>query len=519
MDDLILLVKLIQGSKFKSKAHLSLLLEPQTQMRKLYDALAAGGVTSDEELLLRFPEFNNTKTALATLKSKLKDRLSEAVLFLDINDGDASNRQKAYVDCLKKWAVGGVLLSKNYRQLGIEKLEHLLRYSKRFEFTEISIEVLQALRLQSSVIYGNELQYRDYSDQLEQCQAIRTAEDKAEACYLELMIRFGSSRSNKREMAEFAQKLFEDVEPSLSKYTSYRLHLFGRLIQISIFDNQNDYKKVIQLCTDAIEFFDQKPYKSFNGLQVFYYSLIMSYLNLHQYNRCRIIGNCYESLFTKGNYNWYKWKELHFLAEMHAGEYEAAAGIWQAVSEQQKVGELIPQIGESWAIYEAFLVFLSNCGQLKDKKTDKSFKVNKMLNDLHVFQRDKSGMNIPILVIQYLLAISEKKFGLCIDRQESMAKYRTRYLSVSEAGRSHYFFRMLELIPKAGFEQEETRQKAAPLLAKLSAFQLTAANQNFEVEIIPYETLWNLILSCLSLARQKPESFEHGMHKSVVAGF
>jgi hypothetical protein len=499
MDDLLILINLVQSSKFKSKNLLNVLLEPGTYMRRLYDALATGTMQSDEDVLRAIPELNSQGTSLATIKSKLKERLSDALLFLDFNDADANDRQKAYIDCLKKWAAASVILSKNYRQFGIEKLEQLLRYTRRFEFTEISIDVLQALRLQSSVIFGAESQYREFNSLLDQYQLVRQKEERAETCYLELMIGFGNSRSNKREMAEFARNLNAQIEPYLSECDTYRLQLFCRLIKISIYDNENDYGSLIKLCEESIAFFDGKPYKSFNALQVFHYSLMMSYLNLREYERCRAVAQKYETLFTRGSFNWFKWQELHFLAESHASNYEAAAIIWRKVTDKTKSGEMPCQISDSWKIFEAYLSFLTQIGCLRDNKTDKKFRIRKMLNDIQVAQRDKSGMNIPILVIEYLLALAEGDYAQCIDREESLAKYRTRYLSVSDAARSHYFFRMLEMIPKARFDSLETQQRAAHLFETLRSIPLEAANQNFEVEVVPYETLWNLTLHILKM--------------------
>ena len=109
-------------------------------------------------------------------------------------------------------------------------------------------------------------------------------------------------------------------------------------------------------------------------------------------------------------------------------------------------------------------------------------------------------MNIPILIIQFLLALADKEYGQCIDREESLAKYRTRYLKPDNAARSHYFFKMLELIPKCDFNASIVKTNAAPLLEHLMKSSQKTANQNFEVEVIPYETLWEIVLSILKPA-------------------
>lgn len=500
MEDLITLVQFFQGTKFKSGGLLNVLLEPETQMRQLFDALASGRVKNDEEALLEIASFNHSLSILATVKSKLKERLNDALLLVEFNDTEANSRQKAYLECVKKWASITILLSRNYRELGMQRLEQLLRYTRRFEFTDMTIELLYMLRLQSGLIYGREHQYHEYDALLRKYQDIRAKEDLAETLYADLMIDFVNSKSEKRELAEKAATSFEAIAPCLSEIDSFRLHIFGRLLQVAIYDNQNDHQMVVDLCASAIEFFEKKPYKSFSALQVFYYSQLVGHLNLRQFGHCRSVAVQHRGFFQTGSYNWYKWEELHFLAEFNAGEYEAALNIWLQATGRSEFSELPPSIGESWKIFEAYLLLLMRCGYLKERKDSKRFKVAKIWNEIHFSSRDKSGMNIPILIAQFLLALADKQYGQCIDREESLAKYRTRYLKLDNAARSHYFFRMLELIPKYNFDVALIQANAMPLLERLTSFSQQMANQNFEVEVIPYESLWEIVISTLRQA-------------------
>lgn len=497
MEDLIILVQFFQGTKFKSGGLLNVLLEPETQMRQLFNALASGQIKTDEDALREIPSLNHSVSILATVKSKLKERLNDALLLVEFNDTETNSRQKAYLECIKKWAAITILLSRNFRELGLQRLEQLLRYARRFEFTDMTIEILYMLRLQSGLIYGRELQYHEYDALLQRYQDIRTKEDLAETLYANLMIDFVNSKSEKREIAEKAAIYFEQLAPFLETYDSFRLHIFGRLLQIAIYDNQNDHQRVIQLCASAIAFFEKKPYKSFSALQVFYYSELVGHLNLRQYGHCRAVAIQYRGLFQTGSYNWFKWEELHFLAEFNAGEYEAALAIWLQATDRPEYAELPPSIAETWKIFEAYLLFLMKCGRLKERKDGKRFRIAKIWNEIHFSSRDKSGMNIPILIIQFLLALADKEYGQCIDREEGLAKYRTRYLKPENAGRSHYFFKILELIPKNNFNASAVRSNAQPFLEQMMSISHKSANQNFEVEVIPYETLWEIVISIL----------------------
>ncbi|MBK6933347.1 MAG: hypothetical protein IPH12_21750 [Saprospirales bacterium] len=56
---------------------------------------------------------------------------------------------------------------------------------------------------------------------------------------------------------------------------------------------------------------------------------------------------------------------------------------------------------------------------------------------------------------------------------------------------------MLVQIPEAAFHREAASRKAGRYLEQLGEMPLEIANQPHEIEIIPYEDLWAMILDTL----------------------
>jgi hypothetical protein len=63
--------------------------------------------------------------------------------------------------------------------------------------------------------------------------------------------------------------------------------------------------------------------------------------------------------------------------------------------------------------------------------------------------------------------------------------------------RSAIFFKMLQKLPLGHFLREPVEEKATKLLSALKDSPLEVSGQDVEVEIIPYENLWILILDQL----------------------
>jgi flagellin-specific chaperone FliS len=123
--------------------------------------------------------------------------------------------------------------------------------------------------------------------------------------------------------------------------------------------------------------------------------------------------------------------------------------------------------------------------------------MGRFLNDIPVFSKDKSGMNIAILIIQILFSLLEKEHGNAAEQIESIRKYCARHLTDGNTRRSYYFIKMLLQIPKGNFDKETVLQRVKPALEKLHSVPLELSNQSLEIEVVPYEALWELALASL----------------------
>ena len=131
-----------------------------------------------------------------------------------------------------------------------------------------------------------------------------------------------------------------------------------------------------------------------------------------------------------------------------------------------------------------------------DPKTRK-FSVNKFLNDTPIFSKDKRGLNIPILIAQILFLIHQKKYDKVIDRIDAIERYCTRYLRKDDTFRSNCFIKMLLQIPVSGFHKNGLERRASRYYKELLSNPIEVSNQSHDVEIIPYEDLWELALNSL----------------------
>jgi len=115
------------------------------------------------------------------------------------------------------------------------------------------------------------------------------------------------------------------------------------------------------------------------------------------------------------------------------------------------------------------------------------------------FSKDKRGMNMASLIVQILHGLADKNYDLVADRIEATQKYLTRYAKNRENFRSNTFIKMLLCLSQANFHREAVLRKSASLSNQLQLCPLAAANQSHEIEIIPFEVVWELITQALGV--------------------
>jgi hypothetical protein len=504
LNHLIELVGLINKTKLRMNGVWDSVIEPDSRMEALFDAIAQKKVLTDEDARKHLYQPGEDAGTLTSLKNKLKDRLLDAVFLLDFKEANFTSRQKAFFECSKKWAGANILLVRNAKLNGIDQLEKLLRHSIRFEFTELSLDILRVLRLQYSTIEGDFKKYEAARDQARQYEAIWRMENRAEEYYADLMVRYTNSKSTKTEVTEQALAHYRELEPWMATCQSFKLHLFGRLIHLLVYSSGNDYAATSRICEEAIDFFDRKDYDSGLPLQVFYYNLIVCYLQLREFDKGRVIVEKSERLFEDGSFNWFKLQELFFLLALHTAHWEEAYRIYLRVAHHPRFESQAPQIIEMWKIFQAYVHYLIRIGKITEVGgRGGKFRINKFLNEIPVFSKDKRGMNISILIVQILFSIAERDYDQSVERIEGIEKYCTRYLKGEDTIRSNCFIKMLLQIPLANFHREAVKRKTEKYRRLLQSVPLEAANQTHEIEIIPFETLWETILETLDLKIHK----------------
>lgn len=481
------------------------LLDPNkhrsSKVNRFYRALCKEEIKNDEEAFtLLYPDAKS-RSAYNNLKAYLRDKLINTLFFIDAHHDNHSDRQACYFESHKEYAAAQILLAKNAYESAVAVFEKLLKRCEYFEFTELCLLTCQALCLHYSTRVGSERYYQMYNKQRIHYEKLLQLEGKAERHYSELILAYVNNKSPKPHLSELAEVYYGSLQAHTAIYHSYKLHLYATLIQFFQHTCLNEYPATLPICMQAITFFRAKPYMAVTPIQLCQHHQLVAYLQLGDHTQAARVAIESQQLTQEGTFNWFNNLEYLYLLAMQTERFQDAYIYYHTATAHQRFNFLPEYVKEMWEIYRAYLHLMIDLGKVQPKENDGNFtpfRIQRFLNSIPIYSKDKSGMNIAILIIQVLFYVQKKQYDKIIDRMEAIQAYCKRYLLKPETVRSYYFLKLLLAMPDAGFHPSAIRRHTASDWKKLEAATTAFSQQFHKIEIIPYEWLWELMLKMMN---------------------
>ncbi len=501
MEDLITLTRLLSVQKVKQIEIITEDAEMSPKTKMFYEAIKNGELQSDEEAAALLYDSTPNHAAYRKLKYRLKQRLINTLFFIDIQSYSKSEYQKAHAKALKNWAAFKILIDKGLRKTGVSIAESVLQLAKTNDLIELSLFILKDLKYQYGIFIENEYKYKKYESEYYEVKRLFDLREKVDHIYIRIarIILKSKSYSFNEELKEFEQELEKILSQNLiynSYYTSF--YAFESIYYIK--QIKRDYKSQLIIVNNALDFFQER--KKFNMVGYFTFTLkkgMASLSNEDFTNAISSFNECIEIIPTKGKISWHNIYNFLFIAHILKKDYESALAVLSTVTNHKGHKTLGEKFREPWYLKEAFIHFLIRINKIDAESLEKSplrsFRLSRFLNEVSTFSKDKRGYNITINIIQMLFLIVDEKYDQVLDKLSALRQYNFRYLKRPEYTRSSNFVKMLLKIPEGDYKASTIRKKAHKYHLKLLESPNDYSEHAMSLEIIPYEQLWEEILS------------------------
>lgn len=472
--------------------------DSKSKLLALWDGIAKGKFSTDEAAAKALYDESFEGSKYRKLKSDLRDRLLDAVLEINGNQKSYSDYQKAYYECHRQWTVVRILTGQNANGAALTVATRLLRQVEKYDFTLLAMDIASYLRTQYGLRESNDRKFREAHEVFERHRITYDAENQAEALYTTLVVRYVNNRSAQTDVSRLATEYWEQICPYMQRHATYKLQMYGYMIGLMRHTAANDHAQALLACNEAIHFFKRRVYEPRVPLQIFYYQSLICNIQLRQFEEGQASADYCLKIMQEGTFNWFKYRELYLQLSLHTGEFEQASTILYETLHHVRFEFLPENVKEIWRIFEAFVQYLILVGKAPPRPNRQRFKLAKFINDTPIFSKDKSGINIAIIVVKLLLMLQERRFAQVLDEVEAVEQYCYRHLRGDSAQRSYFFLKMLMHIPTSGFDPVQSASRAERYLQKLRETPLQVANQTHEIEVVPYEILWDMTIDSLS---------------------
>jgi len=465
---------------------------------KFYNGLKAGEIASDEEAKNYLYQEGCSNGAYRKLKNRFRQRLLNTLFFVDTNKPQFSNCQTAYYNCYTELAQVHILLGRGCRLSAIELAEKVILQAMKYEFTEIVYSFARILRTHYGTVDGNKKKSVYYSNLCQQQLVVLHAEEEAEHYYALVLSDFVRSRAQKPEKLQQIKTAVATLSPYFKQVKTNNFVTRFYTLEVLLHETTGNLPMYMDACEKAIMILEGKSFKAKKLLFNFYTMLLMVYLRTSSYEKCKHVLAKNKSLVSISEINWFIHQNLSFIFLLHIEQYQEAYDQYVEVVKNEFFALQNEEQQENWQIYRAYLYFLQQIGKLEDREQIfKEFRLNSFLNNVPIFEKDKRGLNISILIAQFIILLKKKKYNRLIDINEGLKQYTTRYLRINSTHRSNCFIKMLTKISVGNFHPRLVRMKTSSYEKKMLLTPLNNNNLSREIEIIPYETLWKMVLDCL----------------------
>lgn len=507
MDNLIALCHLIDTERvenidiFDKKKHTG-------KAWQLYDAVIKGKITSDDEGKTLLYGEEGSRHDYNRLKARLEKKLLNATFFLQNDSIDHSERKKARFDVARSYSLMQILLNRLDKRSGIKIAKKAYKKAAQYEMTDFTLLTARILYDYYSINNPSKKKMLKYETEINDLEKTLSHELKVEKFYNRVSHIYLTQKSKFSPVQIGEMKSYVDQILELKQTcNSFKFYLNSYNIITSYYILIDDYDNSIKYCQEALQKFDLKPFEDRASKWMFRNSLILAFVGKRKYSLAEKYCIQNFKILQARNHNWYIQCNYYFIILSAQGKFQELYSLVLDVSLSKKYKTFLRH-HEYWNVNEAYIQFLIRMKKVdpdldSSKRKLRPFSITRFLNDVPKFSKDKRGLNISILVIQFLFLILDRKYSKLIDRLDALKQYAHRYLKNDETYRSNLFIKMLLKVADANFNPVATQRHTKELYAKLLASTPSANFQSAVIEVIQYEMLWKIVMELLEENRMK----------------
>jgi len=505
--DIYQLSKLISKQKVKA---LGLFkdnkIDSETKYLYLFENIIDGKIKNDAAARRALNYAPNSKSFLK-FKERYTKKLIDYILLSDTNIQLHEFVFEEHIKLMKLFTAARIIQYERQRENAIKIYKYIFNHSKKLELLDLQLFAGLAIRKYYAYIKPDKKQFKYYSDELDRVNVSIFKDLKISKFYDTISHDNLSTKEDnidiyrKNTLSESLNFLsdLKDSDTYLYKSQVYEIAAFAYTIN-------NEHEKSINIAKKSVSLIKESQHTPEYKLFAAYKDIMSTYLKLNDFDNAKVYLDKALGLLTKKQFNYFSLKSIEYTIFANQKDYDSLFLLTKDIISSKSLKEYKNSLQE-WKLREAFANVLLESGrinvELLNKMDVKEFRISKFMNEISLFTKDKRGTNISILVVELIHFLIKKQYDKVADKLDALNLYTFRYLKNDHTLRSNCFIKMLLKLPEAEYHPLRTMRYVKKYEQKLKENPFELSLKNIDVEIIPYEHLWEIIIDILDLNKRK----------------
>ncbi|PHI18684.1 hypothetical protein CEQ90_16610 [Lewinellaceae bacterium SD302] len=470
----------------------------KTHADRLYDAVVKKKIDSDKEASKRLFGVSGS-SHYYKVKFELKQQLLNSVLLVENDQKELGTFFEVFIQCRKELYAAEVLFVEGHILASVDILKKLLSRAIEAELTDIIIPVLYYLKTYSLSIMPDPVACQRYQALERKWIRIRTAEEVVDELYTDLAVNYVKTAAPPPDTIYTALNKLNNIHDLYKDIRTARYIYKYYFILYMTYDSQGHYREGIEISWKAVRSLSKGDYVPRGFIRSMLLQIIDASIRLRALNDGQRAVIQSLRLVEEGERDWFRINQLYLYLCIRSDEYSTAIKTINRMFDHRKFKKLPGEFKERYYLLRAYVSWLIESKSIDVKGEPlNSFRIGRFINDVPRFSKDKMGMNVPVLIIQVLWLLQRKNYEVARGRLDSLKRYSLKYLSTNKGMlRTYYFIRVLTQLSNANFHRAAFVRKAASFYRLLREQPSTASLQSVEVEIVPYEDMYEYALNIL----------------------
>lgn len=436
---------------------------------------------------------------------RIRKLLTRATAGINTERLKGSAQFRAHVQATNELVTATLLLNSGSQKSARLMYEHVLKISKKYHITDCEIRAAGYLRRMAATTNEPHL-FRNHDRELQRLQTQQLLEREAERIEDHALKLLHEYSRNPRTVADRLESLCTEVRTlaSASSVIGVQRSMFRVLLwQASMLNRPND---MLHIGTQAITWMNENPAAESVPYRVeFEGSRMSAALMLKDVEGARSAWHDIHHRIEEGTGNWVNLLQLYFLVCMYAEQFDEARDALHLYESKHRRGGVRWRT-QLWNLYKAYVFVLIDEGLMQPGQFARSSRMYPATLEAtsEDLVRDKPVTNAALLILKVIHWLRAAKYSEVITVTETLRTYASRYLRNPETARTGRLLRMLATLPASDFDAEKAAARGCSIMQKVKNVPTTPS---YDAEIIPYETLWDIVLGILqrnaSLGRRK----------------